>query len=194
MCLDYLCKYGLCWTPLILLGVWSLVCIRRKVPMQPTLIKTSGLSRAPLHRNITPHWCIFMAGGSVCSVWPRMVGRDNQETTYGFLQTLPVLFSYDQTVYPYYITVINLSQENNYMTSPMGSSRESLTIDIKDPDTNPGQVALLVRNPTHFSKELCQFIRYQQWHDFSKAIEYIYLSVNFSEFSAIWKTRSREDS
>ena len=51
------------------------------------------------------------------------------------------LFFYAQTVYPHYITVINLSQEYNYMLSPMSSSSESLNVDLRDPDTSPGQVA-----------------------------------------------------
>lgn len=41
----------------------------------------------------------------------------------------------DQTVYPHYITEINLSHEYNYMLSPMSSSRERVNGDVlRDPD------------------------------------------------------------
>lgn len=70
-------------------------------------------------------------------------------------------FSYDQTVYHYYTTVVNLSHEYNYMQTP-SSSTESLSVDVlRDPDVpSPGVV------PNYTVSKL--------QHAFSKVAEYFF--------------------
>ena len=53
-----------------------------------------------------------------------MGDTEHKEASDGLLQTQPVFGPSHLAVYPYSVSVINLSHENNYMLSPLRPSAE----------------------------------------------------------------------
>lgn len=88
---------------------------------------------------------IFIAGGRVISGWPRERERETiKKPVPRFLQTLPVSPPYDPTVYPYYVIMINLTCEYNYILCPRNLSSRFLNVCVvlEMPETPSSLVAM----------------------------------------------------